>query len=95
MNVPDVNRREGYQVDAFLEAKPSLPEVPVALRGFDYLECTDCHCFHDLKTVQNLTQWKFSIMGLRRSILNVAKGVCPGCQEMRRQFRGVIGEQED
>jgi len=95
MNVPEVNRREGYQIDQFLEAVPRTPMVPLVLKRFSYVECTDCHQLHDLSMVTDLSRWKFSAMGLRPSLLQVAKGVCPVCQEMRQQFRGVIGEQAD
>ena len=93
MMLPDQNRKEGENIDAYYAKKP---ELPISLRNFNYLECTDCHLFIELhREFVDATAWKFSLMGLRPSILSVAKGICPTCQEMRRQFRGVIGDETD
>lgn len=64
----------------------------VIRKNFSYVECTDCHHLVELYMVHDLDlhEWKFSIMGLRPSILSVAKGLCPTCQDMRKQFKGII-----
>jgi hypothetical protein len=96
MNGHHQNREAGRMIDSFLEDKPRAPDLPISLRGFNYLECTDCHLFIELhQKFVDATAWKFSLMGLRPSILSVAKGVCPTCQDMRKQFKGVLGDQKE
>lgn len=86
------NRQAGQQIDQFLDS-PRLDQKsePLGLRSFDYLECTDCHEFIDLhaKSV-DVSDWKFSLMGLIPGLLKCAKGVCPRCQEMRKTFKGLL-----
>lgn len=84
------SREQGLEVDSFLESKP-VKAHPLALRGFNYAECTDCHHIIELAAETDLSAWKFSLMGLRPSILGVAKGICPECQDMRKTFKGILG----
>jgi len=96
MIVPKMNREAGKMIDSFLEDKPRTIDVPAVLKSFLYVECKDCHHFEEIHPAKtDFTHWKFDLMGLRPSLLSVAKGVCPTCQEMRKQFKGVLGEQKD
>ncbi len=63
-------------------------------KDFQYAECTDCHQIVNVaRSAQvELLQWKFSLMGLRPSLLGVAKGLCRVCQDMREQFHGVLSQ---
>ncbi len=63
-------------------------------RNFQYAECTACNRIVNIThSAQNeLLQWKFSLMGLRPSVLGVAKGLCRVCQDMREQFHGVLSQ---
>ena len=64
------------------------------LKHFNYAECVDCHQILDVtgSTENDLRQWKFSLFGLRPSILRVAKGLCGACQKLRQQFHGVLSQ---
>ena len=60
-------------------------------KNFSYLECTSCHTIINLTRAdwKEILQWKFGMMGLLPSVLQVAKGICPVCQEMNEQFKGI------
>ena len=100
MMVPDQNKKEGHAIDDYLAHTPApaaadsqvqrKSQVPLHLARFSYLECIDCHVFHEIDKVHDIREWRFSLMGLRPSILNVAKGLCPICQEMRKQFKAIL-----
>ena len=79
---PKMNMAQGQAIDEHFDSR-------ISLKNFNYLECTDCHSFHEVGSV-NVSAWKFSLMGLRPSILSVAKGVCPTCQELRNQFKRIL-----
>ena len=61
-------------------------------KNFSYLECTSCHTIISLTRAdwKEILQWKFGMMGLLPSVLQVAKGICPTCQEMNEQFKGIL-----
>ena len=61
-------------------------------KNFSYLECTSCNKIISLTHAdwKEVLQWKFGMMGLLPSVLQVAKGICPTCQEMNEQFKKVL-----
>ena len=94
-----MDKEQGRAIDEFYgesgetaQVEVTRPVIPECLKGFDYLECTDCHSFHDIAKVQDIHLWKFSLMGLRPSILHVAKGLCTVCQDMRKDFKGILSQ---
>ena len=90
-----MSQSEGQRVDQFYTHQPrpaSLDMLSILKKGFDYLECQSCGRIVETARLEAkaLQEWKFDLMGLRPSILAVAKGVCPVCQEMRKQFKGIL-----
>jgi hypothetical protein len=86
---------EGRRVDQYLavQPKPATQSVLQSLKlNFDYLECV--HCGRIVETPRitetDIESWKFGLMGLRPSILGVAKAECPLCQELQKQFSAVF-----
>jgi hypothetical protein len=75
------NRDQGRAVDDFLTAH--------TCENFDYVECIECHSFQDAINI-DFSKWRFSIMGLKPSILRVAKGLCPICIDNRKLFKGLL-----
>ena len=87
---------EGRRVDAYLDtpARSSTKTVFQSLQmNFEYLEC-NAGCGTTLETVhltpEVVATWRIGMMGLRPSILGVAHGTCPVCQDMQKQFSKII-----
>lgn len=72
----------GKQVDDFLDMRKSA----------NYLECSDCGFMVECPE-QLPKDWKFSLMGLIPSkFFKTIRGICPTCQKMRAQFKGIIDQ---
>jgi hypothetical protein len=90
-----MNASEGRRVDQYLavQPKPATQSVLQSLKmAFDYLECIDCgRILETPKLTEELVRlWRFELMGLRPSILGVARATCPVCQELQSQFSKVF-----
>lgn len=88
---------EGRRVDQYLavQPKPVEPGVLNLLKiRFEYLECEGCGRIIATKDLRReiIQLWKFELMGLKPSILGVARGTCPVCQELQAQFSRVFRE---
>ena len=86
---------EGQRVDNFLacQPQPAAKTVFESLRlNFDYLECQGCgHILETAKLTPEIVEtWRFELMGLRPSILSIAKATCPVCQKLFKQFGKVL-----
>jgi hypothetical protein len=89
--------QEGQRIDQFYDT----PEKPLELTifaslqaRFDYLECQRCgRVVQTAKlTPEEVKLWKFEMMGLRPSVLMVAKATCPICQRLFAEFQKVLRE---
>lgn len=84
---------EGRRVDQYLavQPKPATQSVLQSLKiGFEYLECEGCGRILETRTLTSVEGWKFDLMGLRPSILGVARATCPICAELNSQFAKVF-----
>ncbi len=85
MIAPKVISEQGVEIDRFLEKSVKA--------NAGYVECTKCGAVHDVSefTAESLSKWQFSLMGLIPSrFFRTIRGVCPTCQEMWKQFRGIV-----
>jgi hypothetical protein len=94
-NIPLSN--QGRAVDDFFESekKPVEYHILASLQAhFDYLECQGCGKIGDVFrfTPEEIKDWKFDLMGLRQGLLRVARGTCPVCQAMFKDFAKVLRE---
>jgi len=90
-----MNASEGRRVDAYLavQPKPATQTVLQSLKiAFDYLECVGCgRILETPKLTDEIVRlWRFELMGLRPSILGVARATCPVCQELQAQFSPIF-----
>lgn len=84
---------EGRRVDAYLTVQPRQPTQSVlqSLKiAFEYLECESCGRILETAKLTDVNGWRFDLMGLRPSILGVAKATCPICSELQKQFAKVF-----
>ena len=88
---------QGKRIDQYYEAekKPLEYTILAMLQArFDYLECQGCGRIQ--KTAELIPEevklWKFGLLGLRPSILMVAKATCPICQRLFLEYSKVFRE---
>ena len=75
---------QGREVDSFLDMRKSA----------DYLECFGCGHIEDMPR-ELPKDWRFSLMGFVPSkFLKTIRGLCPRCQAMRKDFKGLLDRME-